>query len=139
MFTCACGAAGIVTTNGGGSIVNVNVLVALFDGHAGSYAVTVTLPVWIAVGVPVIAPATVSNTTPAGSDADTICHAQRPDPPVQPSVCVYVVIWMLFVPGAMRLSPEIAFAAKPLIVTGFAPRSVPSVAAFLYALDAPRR
>ena len=68
-------------------MVSVSVAVAVFAGHAGSKAETVSVPVSTRVGVPSTAPAVASKVTPLGSALSVSCHAQGTDPPLQASVC----------------------------------------------------
>jgi hypothetical protein len=89
MPTCAGGAAGIVTTNGGGSMVIEKVAVARLAGHPGSKASTTRRPVCTCDGVPLTSAAAASNARPAGSELPPICQAHGPEPPAHVSVCAY--------------------------------------------------
>src|SRR2546422_6161238 len=140
----------MLTTNGGGSIVTVKIVVALLLGDAESYALIVIDPVSMAVGVPAMTPFVVSNVNPAGSVPETSCQTHAPEPPRQVNACMYRSLRRPFgrAVGVMRsggsaavdrLSPESAIAAAALIGSTFAPRSAPSVPMFLYGLVASRR
>src|SRR3954465_1213520 len=125
-------------SNGGASMVSVSVVVVLFVGVDGSYAIPGTVPVSTALAVPDTTPPLASNVMPDGSEALTSDHAHGLRPPVQLKACVYrdwniasgkvdEVMRTGFVPGGRRSSPDTAVAAWLITPSTSAPRFRPSV------------
>src|SRR6185295_18415361 len=96
-------------------------------------------------GVPLIAPDAGSKTSPAGSALSCTSHAHGPWPGVHNTRSLYGT-WYLACgnsvvmmrtsgsPDRRLLSPDSASAVSATTTSTFAPRSLPSVPAFLYRL-----